>query len=85
MICFTYYLNVKGRAVSKLSSKRQITLPVEQCRELGIEPGDELECFVAHGQLTLIKKRMGAANGILKYVKGNARVTDEQSRQDALK
>jgi len=71
--------------MSKLSSKRQITLPVEQCRELGIEPGDELECFVAHGQLTLIKKRKGAANGILQHVKGNACVTDEQSRQDALK
>jgi len=45
--------------MSKLSSKRQITLPVDQCRELGIEPGDELECYVANGQLTLVKKGRG--------------------------
>jgi len=71
--------------MSKLSSKRQITLPVEQCRELGIEPGDELECYVANGQLTLIKKEKGRAKGVLRHVKGNRRITDEESRQDALK
>ena len=70
--------------MSKLSSKRQITLPVEHCRELGIEPGDELECFVANGQLTLIKKTKGAAKGILKHVKGNRRLSDEASRQDSI-
>jgi len=70
--------------MSKLSSKRQITLPVEHCRELGIEPGDELECFVANGQLTLIKKTKGAAKGILKHVKGNRKLSDEASRQDSL-
>ena len=71
--------------MSKVSSKRQITLPVEQCRELGIEPGDELECYVANGQLTLIKKEKGRAKGVLRHVKGNRRITDEESRQDALK
>jgi len=71
--------------MSKLSSKRQITLPVDQCRELGIEPGDELECFVGNGQLTLIKKTKGAAKGILKHAKGNRRISDKESRQDALR
>ncbi len=71
--------------MSKLSSKRQITLPVEQCRELGIEPGDELECFVANGQLTLVKKGKGAAKGTLSHVKIDRRYTDKQSRQDAMK
>lgn len=71
--------------MSKLSSKRQITLPVEHCRELGIEPGDELECFVGNGQLTLVKKTKGAAKGILKKTKSNRRISDEESRQDALK
>ncbi len=33
----------------KISSKRQITLPIEQCRELGIKPGDEYISFVAAG------------------------------------
>ncbi len=40
----------------KVSVKRQITLPVKQCEALGIEPGDEIESFVANGQLTIIKK-----------------------------
>lgn len=71
--------------MSKLSSKRQITLPVDQCRELGIEPGDELECFIANGQLTLIKMGKGTAKGVLGGIKGDRRYTDEQSRQDAMK
>ncbi len=70
--------------MSKLSSKRQIILPVDQCRELGIEPGDELECFIANGQLTLMKMGKGTAKGILKSTKGDRRYTDEQSRQDAI-
>ena len=66
--------------MSKLSSKRQITLPAEQCRELGIEPGDELNSFIANGQLTLVKKRKGAACGLLKNVKTKAQISDEESR-----
>lgn len=66
--------------MSKLSAKRQITLPADYCRELGIEPGDDLHCFVANGQLTLIKKGKGTARGILKGVKPKARISDEESR-----
>ncbi len=40
----------------KISSKRQITIPIDQCRTLGLEPSDEVESFVVDGQLTLIKK-----------------------------
>ena len=71
--------------MSKLSTKRQITLPVEQCRELGIEPGDDLEFYVANGQLTAIKKFSGAALGVLSHVTGDQNISDEQSRQSALK
>ncbi len=71
--------------MSKLSAKRQITLPVEQCRELGIEPGDELECYVANGHMTLVKKGKGSAKGILQHIKGDRRYSDKQSRQDAMK
>ena len=71
--------------MSKLSSKRQITLPVDQCRELGIEPGDDLECYVANGQLTIVKKGKGKAKGALNHIKGDQRYTDKQSRQDAMK
>ena len=71
--------------MSKLSSKRQITLPVEYCKELGIGPGDELEFYVANGKLTAIKKNPSAAKGILRDLKGDKTITDEQSRQSALR
>jgi bifunctional DNA-binding transcriptional regulator/antitoxin component of YhaV-PrlF toxin-antitoxin module len=68
----------------KVSSKRQITLPVDQCRQVGIEPGDEYQSFVANGHITIVKKIPSAAKGILKHVKGDTSVTDEDSLQSAL-
>jgi bifunctional DNA-binding transcriptional regulator/antitoxin component of YhaV-PrlF toxin-antitoxin module len=68
----------------KVSSKRQITLPVDQCKQVGIDPGDEYQSFVADGHITIVKKTPGAARGILKNVKGDASVTDEASIQNAL-
>ena len=39
----------------KVSSKRQITLPVDQCRLAGIVPGDDYESFVDNdGHITII-------------------------------
>jgi len=68
----------------KVSSKRQITLPVDQCRQVGIEPGDEYQSFVVDGHISIVKKNSGAARGILKHVKGDTSVTDEASLQSAL-
>ena len=68
----------------KVSSKRQITLPVDQCRQVGIEPGDEYQSFVADGHITIIKKIPGAAKAILKHIKGDTSVTDEASLQSVL-
>ncbi len=68
----------------KVSSKRQITLPVDQCQQVGIEPGDEYQSFVAGGHITIVKKIPGAAKGILKHVKGDTSVTDEASLQSVL-
>ena len=68
----------------KVSAKRQITLPVQQCQSLGIEPGDDVETFVANGRITLVKKRKGAAQGVLKHVRGDATFTDEDSLESAL-
>ena len=68
----------------KLSTKRQITLPAALCRELDVEPGDELDVFAADGRLTLIKKRRGAAHGLLRDVKGDPSIGDEESRDSAL-
>ena len=69
----------------KLSAKRQITLPAQQCKALGIEPGDEVESFVVDGRITIVKKVDGAADGMLRHVKADPSVTDEESRQSALK
>ncbi|HBE92381.1 MAG TPA: AbrB family transcriptional regulator [Gammaproteobacteria bacterium] len=68
----------------KVSSKRQITLPVDQCQQIGIEPGDEYQSFVADGHITIVKKIPGAAKGILKNVEGDTAVTDEASLQSVL-
>jgi len=68
----------------KVSSKRQITLPVSQCAALGIEPGDEVESFVAYGQLTIVKKKQGAARGALKHIQGDSFMTDEESVESSL-
>ena len=68
----------------KVSSKRQITLPVEQCQQAGIGPGDDVRIFVADGHITIVKKTLGAARGRLRHIKGDASVTEEESRQSAL-
>ena len=40
-----------------VSSKRQITLPADQCRTADINPGDEYVSFVDNlGHITIIKK-----------------------------
>ena len=70
--------------MSKVSAKRQITLPIDQCRVLNIKPGDEVESFVAGGQLTLVKKVSGAAKGILEQRQQNRSMSDEESRQSAI-
>lgn len=69
----------------KVSSKRQITLPVAQCRLAGIEPGDEYESFVDNdGHITIIKKTPGAARGILKGAKMDRLVSEDASRQSSI-
>ncbi|MCG7954377.1 MAG: AbrB family transcriptional regulator [Candidatus Thiodiazotropha endolucinida] len=69
----------------KVSEKRQITLTTEQCRMAGIKPGDEYQSFVnGKGSITIIKKSSGAARGILKRLKGDAKVSDEASLQSVL-
>jgi len=68
----------------RVSAKRQITLPVSQCEALGIRPGDEIESFIADGQLTIVKKSMGAAKGLLKGIESKSSMSDEASRQSAM-
>ena len=68
----------------KVSAKRQITLPIDQCREAGIGPGDEYRSFVADGRITIVRKSAGAAKGFLRDVVGDPALSDEESLQGAL-
>ncbi len=65
----------------RVSSKRQITLPVSGCDELGIQAGDEVEILRHGNQFNIIKKEVGAASGLLKRTKTNKTVSEKQSRQ----
>ncbi|MBO9483135.1 MULTISPECIES: AbrB/MazE/SpoVT family DNA-binding domain-containing protein [Gammaproteobacteria] len=68
-----------------ISSKRQITLPAEQCRQAGLAPGDEYESYVDNqGHITIVKKTMGAAKGLLKGIKTDKRVNEETSLQTGI-
>ena len=69
----------------RVSAKRQITLPVDQCREVGIGPGDEYRSFVADGRITIVRKAAGAARGCLRHVGGgDPAISDEESLQGAV-
>ena len=69
----------------KVSAKRQITLPVDQCRLAGIEPGDECVSYVDNeGHITIIKKVTGSAKGILVNIKADNKISDEASLQSSL-
>lgn len=68
----------------KISAKRQITLPIQQCNQLGLKPGDDYVSFIFDGRITIIKKVATAAKGVLKHVKKDPLVSDSESMQDGL-
>ncbi|MCY4470971.1 MAG: AbrB/MazE/SpoVT family DNA-binding domain-containing protein [Thiotrichales bacterium] len=68
----------------RVSAKRQITLPIAQCREAGIGPGDEYRSYVAEGRITIVRMTAGAARGSLAHVAGDPDVSDEESLEDGL-
>ncbi|MXX74313.1 MAG: AbrB/MazE/SpoVT family DNA-binding domain-containing protein [Holophagales bacterium] len=68
----------------RVDAKRQITLPIEVCREAGIKPGDEYGCFAAEGRITIVRKETGAAKGFLRRVTGDQRLSDDESLRSAL-
>ena len=65
----------------RVSSKRQITLPVAGCEELDIKPGDEVEIFRYGNHFNIVKREPGSAAAILK----GTRVTKGISEGDSLK
>ena len=68
----------------KVSSKRQLTIPANQCRLAGIEPGDECRIFVDDGRLTIVRQQPGSAWGCLAHLRADDTISDRQSRQDAI-
>jgi bifunctional DNA-binding transcriptional regulator/antitoxin component of YhaV-PrlF toxin-antitoxin module len=68
----------------KVSMKRQITLPIDQCKKIGIQAGDEYESYVYKNRITIIKKSKSAAKGLLKNIKADKSMTDTESLQSSL-
>lgn len=69
----------------KVSAKRQITLPVDQCAVAHIDKGDVVESFVERrGVISIVKKSTGTAKGILKGIKVNKNISEEESLQSAV-
>ena len=67
-----------------LSPKRQITVPKDLCDRLRIRAGDELDIFEYEGRVTLIKKRKGASDGVLRNLKRERGFSDEESLMDTV-
>jgi bifunctional DNA-binding transcriptional regulator/antitoxin component of YhaV-PrlF toxin-antitoxin module len=69
----------------KVSAKRQITLPIDLCLVANIDKGDEVASFVdRQGVISIVKKSMGAASGILKGTKINQNISDDESLLSAI-
>ena len=65
----------------RVSAKRQITLPIDQCREVGIGPGDEYHSFVADGRITIVRMTADAARGVLCHVAGDPAISPTSATQ----
>jgi AbrB family looped-hinge helix DNA binding protein len=68
----------------KVSSKRQITLPVTGCEELDIKPGDEVEIFRYGNQFNIVKREPGAAAAMLRGTRANKGVSERESLKSNL-
>jgi len=71
--------------MAKVSSKRQITLPADQCVVAHINAGDDVESYVdRQGVISIVKKQVGAAKGLLKGIAANTDVTEQESLESAV-
>jgi bifunctional DNA-binding transcriptional regulator/antitoxin component of YhaV-PrlF toxin-antitoxin module len=71
--------------MAKVSAKRQITLPIDQCVVAHINAGDDIESFVdRQGVISIVKKQSGAAKGLLKGVATNSTISEQESLESAL-
>lgn len=66
--------------MAKVSAKRQITLPVDQCDVAHIKAGDDIESFVDRtGVISIVKKQSGKAKGLLKDIPVNHEFSEQES------
>jgi len=64
----------------KITSKRQITLPIDQCAIAQINTGDEVDSFVdRQGVISIVKKSKGVASGFLNNTKADKSVSEKES------
>jgi len=70
---YLYYRSDNVKAMSKVSSKNQVTIPVEAMRAAGLRPGDEIDVRPAgEGEIVIatrgsrIRRHAGIAKGIYK-------------------
>ena len=71
--------------MAKVSAKRQITLPIDQCVVAHINAGDDIESFVdRQGVISIVKKQSGAAKGLLKGVATSSTISEQESLESAL-
>lgn len=71
--------------MAKVSAKRQITLPIDQCVIAHINAGDDIESFVdRQGVISIVKKQSGAAKGLLKGLAINSKVSEQESLESAI-
>jgi len=63
---------------------RQLTIPADQCRLAGIEPGDECRSLVADGRIALIRQQPGSAWGCLAHLRADETISPAESRQHSI-
>lgn len=71
---------------ARVTSKGQVTLPAELRRQLGVEPGDDLD-FVMEDRgvyITVVKRaKLSELHGILRLPKGAKMPTKKEAREAA--
>jgi bifunctional DNA-binding transcriptional regulator/antitoxin component of YhaV-PrlF toxin-antitoxin module len=70
----------------KISTKRQITLPLELCNIADIHSGDDVDSYVERsGVISIVKKTKGAAKGLLSNVVANSNYSDQESLESSIR
>ena len=72
--------------MSKVSSKMQITLPIDLCMLANIKAGDEVSAFVdRQGIISIVKKTAGSAKGFLRDARMVKNISDESSLKNVMR